>query len=364
MQMIANKIYPDDYQVLKKIIMAIANDNNSLADSLVKAADQNLHSIPTSPRRLQVQLFLEAIKSRLGGIPAENLYLVGDQGQQIQLFNFMSQQFPVVSLAQSIANQLLMHHLHSSSQATILDIGIGTGQQMVTLLKEIQTSAPSLNAITIIGIEPSRESLDIAQKRLDSIAIETNIQYRFVGINTMFEELDESDWELIQKETGGSTKACVINASFALHHVQPINARLQLFQKLRTLQPKAFLIIEPYADYTSDNLLLRFNNAWHHYGLTFKAIDTIEAAEEDKSLVKRVFFGREMIDVLAKDSRVEIFETSEMWVDKLEKAGFSISAIKPRSVDSCPSFMTIESTNTHINFNIDGYPIVGLICVN
>ena len=66
------------------------------------------------------------------------------------------------------------------------------------------------------------------------------------------------------------------------------------------------------------SLTARFQHAWHHYGLTFRALDSVPAPPEKAGELKRIFFGREILDVMAADNRIEQYETAEMWLSRLK----------------------------------------------
>lgn len=358
---IAQEIYPKEYDQLIAIISAIQDQDLTSANRLLAKAEQSLAAIDALPQRLQMELFMKAIRSRLDHSQAENLYLVPDEGQQIRMFNFMAEKFPVVRAAQSIANTAFLAQISSETAFSILDIGIGTGQQMATLIQKVISQYPHVKDISVIGIEPSGDSLAKSEARFKELAIEYGIRLSFLGIEKTMEQLDSADWKLLETQIQSVKGKFLINASFALHHVHPVAFRTELFHRLKALNPAAFVIIEPYANYLSNDLAIRFQNAWHHYGLTFRAIDTINADEEEKCAVKQVFFGREMLDVLSEGERVEEFETAEMWSERLKQAGFSISRSNNVPIQEFNSIIQIDDRQSYVGFNVSGHPIVAVI---
>jgi len=287
---------------------------------------------------------------------------VPDEGQQIRMFNLMAEKFPVVRFAQDIANHIFLSHIAGETGFTILDIGLGTGQQTAGLARQAVKRFPQIKQISILGIEPSIESMQKAEARFQELATELDISLSFTGIRKTVEQLDATDWALLETRRREESGKFLINASFALHHVQPVEFRTELFRRIKSFNPSAFVIIEPYGDFTPADSLTRFQNAWHHYGLTFRAIDTIDAAEEEKSAVKRVFFGREMIDVLGEGERVEQFETAEMWVQRLKQAGFGIQPVDNIITEDFNPVIQIDRTETYLGFNVNNHPIVAVIC--
>ena len=365
MMTIATEIYPDEHQRLERIVSAIQASQLAEAAQLAEDLERRLPDIASPPQKLQVELFLKALRSRLNHTETGNLYLVPDEGQQMRMFNFMAEKFPVVRVSQEIANSLFVSVIPQDATAvTLLDIGIGTGQQMAALIQQIVQQHPQVKKMTLIGIEPSGDSLKKAEAKTKEVASTHGVTLTFVGLERTVEQLMPADWQTLAELRRSSREPFLVNASFALHHVQPIEFRTTLFQRLKALAPTRIVLIEPYADYTTSDLLARFQHAWHHYGLTFRAIDTIEADEAEKSTVKQVFFGREMVDVLSEGERVEQFETGEMWAKHLTEAGFEIQPIEPTNLPAFNAVMTVESHPTYLGFTVNRHPIVAVLCAD
>ncbi len=360
MDHIANKIYADQYHRIRTFIDDVILENRHPQHFLACEDFDGAFGRPG----LQAQLFWDALQTRLAETPhrADNLYLMPDTGQQIRMFNFMAEKFPVVRVAQGIANQALINKTNRDKHLVLVDIGMGTGQQMAGMLRQLYEKQLYPYKVTLIGIEPSAESMQKAQQALGQLKAELGVSLDFIGIQKAAEQLNETDWQAIHNQVSHPSGQCLVNASFALHHTRPLASRDTLFRRLKALAPDLLVMIEPYADFTDEDLMARFNHAWHHYGLTFMAIDTIEASEEEKSAVKRVFFGRELPDVLGDGDRVEQYETAEMWIDRLKQAGFNPLPFKYDAPDAFNSLIQLAHGQDHaLNFTVKGYPIVSLI---
>ena len=89
----------------------------------------------------------------------------------------------------------------------------------------------------------------------------------------------------------------------------------------------------------------------------------IDADADDKSRIKRLFFSPEIQDVLSEDQhRVEQFETGEMWISRLKKAGFEAVPIEPTPspIPNC-SFVGIVRHAEYLSMDVAGYPILSII---
>ncbi len=366
----AQGIYPEAYRQLKHALTALADRNFLKAKVLLDKAAKRLPELENTPEGTQLLFFLEAAYKRLDPASSAlgNLYLLPDQGQQIAMFNFMATRFPVVTFAQDIVNTLCLSEFQGQTHVTLLDIGIGTGQQIARILRQLTPATAPGQRLTVIGIEPAEANLAQARETLLEVARQQHLPVDFIGINQSVETLlTPQGWKAFTHQLGSVRHqgTLIVNASFALHHVQPIRLRLELFQKLRQLSPTRVTMIEPYADFVTPRLMQRFDEAWYHYGLTFQAIDRIDATDQEKSLVKQVFFAREIQDVLAKNGRrIEQFETGDMWLNRLTKAGFypELPTGIPDTIPDCPS-VSVKAFSNYIGLCVNEYPIISIIAV-
>jgi hypothetical protein len=362
---ISESIYPIYYSLFERLAQAIEDHDPSESQRLLEDIETRLLISQDLAEKTQVRFFHNAFKQRLRSEPgeAENLYLLDDNGQQIKQFNFMAEKFPVVIQAQAIANSMFSEALREKNSFTFIDIGIGTAQQLIRLIKQLDDNKHKPKKVIVIGVEPSEPSLDTAQRNLEALSEELDVEIDFFKIPNTLENLSEHDWELLQRYAKNGP--LFLNASFSLHHIHPIEIRQNLLKKLKTLNPALFMIIEPYSDHTIQNLVQRFRNAWQHYGLTFQAIDSIEAEETEKKNAKQVFFGREILDVIREKDRIEQFETAEMWLSKLNSAGFHTHpGIEQYSPLSFNQLINRQPAQHYIGINVGKYPIVSVIAVH
>ncbi|WP_373532529.1 GRAS family protein [Vampirovibrio sp.] len=367
MQTMAGQIHQSRFEQFERVIQAIEHHQLAEAGALLQAISESLPAQQSDAESIHTSFFLKALEQRLSGSPAldDNLYLLPDEGQQIQMFTFMAQQFPVVRYAQELMNQWHLQVLRGETRILLWDIGMGNGQQIVRLLQALiqEANAAGPEEITIIGLEPSGESLTEAEKALQAFCDAAGVSLRFKGIAKTVEALQPTDWAEIAALTADFSGKWIANASFALHHIHPTTTRTVFFKKIQTLKPAIFGFIEPYADFLTPSLKDRFQHAWRHYGLAFWAIDQIEAPLESRNLLKTVFFGREIMDVIGKDqARIEQFETGEMWGVRLKEAGWQCIPVSANH-SAIPGFesIEIEQREGFTAFLAQGYPVISLL---
>jgi hypothetical protein len=118
-----------------------------------------------------------------------------------------------------------------------------------------------------------------------------------------------------------------INAAYALHHTTHAagdqELRTRLLRELAALRPRMFTLIEPNANHDTELLTRRVHSCWEHFGTVFDLVDQSDATPLEKLAVKRLFFGREVRDILGTSDafRCERHEPYESWLLRLTKAG-------------------------------------------
>jgi SAM-dependent methyltransferase len=272
---------------------------------------------------MQYFLFATALARRLGVGEAQqmNLYLRRFELPQISLFNLVAQRLPMVSLAGVIANDLIRGLLAGHEEATLVDVGLGTGRQEVALLHLLKASGSSLRRLTVVGVEPDERSLRQAEVALSDAARELGLTLRFRGIPKVIEQLHEDDWGCLHDNPGPR----VVHGAFAFHHMAAGVDRQLIFNRLRELEPVGVVLCEPNSDHVTDSLAQRFHNAWHHFSHNFELVDRLDLPVRERNGIKR-FFGREFEDILGTvddAQRYERHERVETWRERLRGAGFS-----------------------------------------
>jgi hypothetical protein len=203
----------------------------------------------------------------------------------------------------------------------------------------------------------------MATDAIREAAKQHHIKLHFTAFAKTVEQMQPSEWQQVEGIIAKADGPLLVNASFALHHVVPTAVRHDLFSRLKQYQPRRIGLIEPYADFLTPQVEERFQNAWLHYGLTFKAIDQIEASDEQKRDLKTVFFSREIQDVLSvEEQRVEQFETGEMWSNRLIEAGFKLS-VSPEAAAVRLNFPMVDVApyEHYLAFTVGGSPIVSIM---
>lgn len=308
-----------NFEALSQIMLSYPNN-------ITKKTEENIQEflsfctkdMENNSEKLLSVLFLKAFNNLIGTeCLNENIYLKKFEIPQIQLFNILIDKFPFVKSSQQVVNDAIVDLLSEKEEATIIDIGIGVGTQVCNIIEKLKEGT-KLQKVKIIGIEPAKEALNKAEKAICNFNANTPFEIEFIQANDFIENIDFKDY-------AGNSKDIVVNASLTLHHIQSDKTRSEVINRIKEINPAAFLLIEPNSDHFEKNFYKRFVNCYNHFYNIFKVIDKIEIDLIDKNALK-LFFGREIEDIIGKqnEDRFELHEPAKHWINRLQKSGFSL----------------------------------------
>jgi hypothetical protein len=318
-----NLVETTKHKILTLMVEKIVKGEQEEALKLYTALFDMDFNLSSNPQDIIFVLFGKALIKQFDPqlTNESNLYLKSYEISQIELFNLLAKRLPFASYASMIANDILLHLMNGEKEITLIDIGIGTGRQMVDLL-DLLKSNQYTPKLTICGIEPDHNSLRQARKHIEDRANQLGLDTRFIPILSTIEDISVQS---ITREIRGKA---MINAAFALHHIRErpgtIDVRDEVLHKLRSIEPAGVVLCEPDSNHNQVGLKERFRQSWNHYGTLFACIDGLAISNEEKLSLK-VFFGREIEDVLGNcdENRSERHESTRIWLQRLTKVGFS-----------------------------------------
>jgi GRAS domain family len=288
----------------------------------LEAIYQHCLSAIDEPEAMFGYVLTKAMRKHVsGGQADEHLYTKKFEIPQIRLFELLIQQLPLATLTQNCANALLVEGLKHQTHPVLMDIGIGTGMQLVNVLQLLGEQADTqIKQLTIVGIEPFTDALQTAEKNFSSIKLP--FQITFIPHVAFIEKMTLAE---IQALLPPAYDSLVVNASFALHHIQQAAHRKAVFGHIRDLTPKGFVLSEPVSDHFEPHYAIRFQNAVKHYGLVFEVIDSLSITTQEKAALK-LFFSREIDDVLGhgEEVRVEKQYATYQWLSLFKTTGFTL----------------------------------------
>jgi hypothetical protein len=275
----------------------------------------------TDSEKLLATLYLKALNQKIHSERiGENIYLGKYDISQIQLFNILIEKFPFVKYSQQITNNAIVAEMQGEEEVTLMDIGIGLGTQVLNIIERCK-SLKNLKKLHVVGIEPFGDALEKAGKNILAQNGQVPFEIHFTGIQDSVENIDLTAIPGI----GGKI---IVNASLALHHIQSDQQRQATIAQIKALNPGAFFLIEPNVNHYEPNFFKRFVSSYHHFSNIFQVIDQIEHVSNDDKNALKLFFGREIEDIIGKEEqdRFEKHEPATRWIERLKQSQFNINS--------------------------------------
>lgn len=361
-------IYQEKYEQLMTAARQIVGRKGALAKPKVEE-----HLLPrvgaeTPNDELLAHIISESLMRRIDRqlVESKNIYVEQFEIPQIAMFYSAAEAIPFIPAAHSLSNHYLVHAIGNATSATVLDIGIGKGMQMVSLIEMLRERAPNLKHLTVIGIDPLQHNTETARAAIEQAGEEHRISIDYHSRCSVIEQFDEPDFAKIAELVRGPL---VVNSAFSFHHVaHPFGdheRRTRLLHRLVQLEPTVLVLAEPHSDHDTDNLVKRLHNSWDHFGHVYKLIDESSIEPSHKFAVKETFFGREVRDIFGVSDhfRSERHEPYQSWLLRLTKAGLSPCSREDLEV-SLPSYCDVDISEGLVRMSYDGTTIVAVMAYN
>lgn len=320
---------------------------------------------------LVVRTMAEALLARVRGqaLAGGNLYLdARPPGAQLRAFELLRLRTPLISFAYAAGNRALLDAVPVPGEVTLLDVGIGRGQQTRALLRN--PSARSLiRALRVIGVEPDSSAttgtgaLEIAEQNVLSAAREAGVPTSFHAIPKRAEDLTADDLR-----AAGPQGLLLANCAFALHHVgepggdEPAR-RDGVLRTLREAGVKELVLVEPDSNHFVDDPAVRFLFAYRHYGTIAASLSAIMSIA-DAQLVWHEFFAAEVRNVMIHEGlqRTERHEELASWTARLAHTGWSnveLRDLVPQS--AAPAGFEVRNRAGGSSLCFRGVPLLSVI---
>lgn len=323
----------------------------------------------------KARLFAQALIKAVDPVPEDesNIYLRQYERSHIDLFNLLADSFPLMARTTAAANSVMAELITAAvldgvREITLLDLGIGGGRQIRSLVRMLAERGPMPSSLTVIGVDPMARNLEQAGAGLMDLAIGEQIAFQFIPVNTGVENLTLDNWIGFRRFHG----ELFATATFSLHHVgrdgNGFSRKDEVLRNLKLIGPSAFVLTEASGDFETDDLVSRFVESWIFYGACFDILDRM-ALPPDLRAAAKLFFGRELEDVLGCHSahRCERFDTAARWRERLQNAGFKthplLTRIASRRVALEPDgLMTTVFQDNWMGFAHEGHTVATVMC--
>lgn len=249
------------------------------------------------PGTLLHQLMREGLLQHKTG----NLY--GD-GEQLSRFDRLDA-YPLLKEPTDAGNAIVADALRGVEDATIVDLGAGTGRQLKKLLLHLDESK-----LTVVAVDLEKRALEACSAVCNGVT--------FVPVVGNVE--DDTTWDDVYAAVRPESTVIVLS-TFFMHHVVDAK-KTWVLQKIASLRPKKVVFSEPDCDGCAEDLLDRFLSLQTYLTKVFAGIDDFDDSPSTED-VKRAVFGPVLRSVLGPDN-YERFETRESWESRFEEAGLAV----------------------------------------
>ncbi|KAK6947171.1 Transcription factor GRAS [Dillenia turbinata] len=259
----------------------------------------------------------------------------------------LNQITPFIRFSQLTANQAILEAIEQGQQQAIhiLDFDIMHGVQWPPFMQAIADRQPP-PFLRITGTGQDTELLRRTGDRLRRFAESLGLNFEFNPVLLLSNDphaLNDlflpSALQLLPEETLAVN--CVLFLHRLLrdddddHHDSRGRGRelLRVFlHKIKTMNPKVVTVAEREANHNHRVYMRRFVEALDHYTAIFDSLEaTLPPHSRERMNVESVWFGREIVDILAGEGeeRIERHERFESWQVMLRSCGFSNVPLSP-----------------------------------
>ncbi len=318
-------IFEDRYKIILSACQDLRRRREQLVGPVIAGQLLGAVDVDVPSDRLLSHIVAEALLRRLDRdlLAGKNIYLQPLEIAQIDLFDLVRRTIPQIPQSYAVANGHLAAALRELESAALLEIGAGKGAQVLALLRALAAAPGRLRRLRVVALDPGAQSLAEAQAAIEALAPTLPFAVEVRTIRALVECCDPA---LLRAAVEG-VEGVTINAAYALHHTTHAASdqelRTRLLRELAALRPRMFTLIEPNANHDTELLTRRVHSCWEHFGTVFDLVDQSDATPLEKLAVKRLFFGREVRDILGTSDafRCERHEPYESWLLRLTKAG-------------------------------------------
>jgi hypothetical protein len=293
----------------------------------------------------------------------QNTYLKEFEIPQILLFDLLTKKFPLVTACQQIAEKVFLEKASGYSEICILDIGIGRGFQMMSLLEALQ-KVESIQKVTLIGVEISNDALNFTLSQLQERKNNFKFELQYHMMNSPVELIT---YDMIKAQISTHCDCLFVNASLTLHHIQQKNSRLNLFSILKNLNPQLMILIEPDADTMNDDYGQRLLNAAQHFSALYNYVNTLDCMNKEEADHLKSFFANDFFDpvVLPDSHRFERLQTSTQWIDLLSSVGLKPLHFEQKKYNiQIPNIDCKIMKQGYFNFSYFGTPLISVMALS
>ncbi|XP_071907690.1 scarecrow-like protein 18 [Coffea arabica] len=243
----------------------------------------------------------------------------------------LNQVTPFIRFSQLTANQAILDAIDQGQEAIhILDFNIMHGLQWPPFMQAIVERYPR-PSLRITGTGNDLETLRRTGDRLAKFAHSLGLRFQFHPLHLHNE--DDPIAVLSSAVVLLPGESLAVNCVHYLHRLLKDRDGLRLFlHRIKVMNPRVVTMAEREANHNHPLFLQRFVEALDHYAAVFDSLEaTLPPNSRERLNVEQVWFGREIVDIVAADGdhRRERHERFRSWELMFRSCGFNNVPLSP-----------------------------------
>ncbi|XP_047335393.1 scarecrow-like protein 18, partial [Impatiens glandulifera] len=236
----------------------------------------------------------------------------------------LNQITPFIRFTHLTANQAILEAVDGCSAVHVIDFDIMHGVQWPPLMQALAERFPT-PTLRITGSGSDPDMLRRTGDRLAKFALTLGLKFQFHELVILSHEDPASATSSILLLPN---EILAVNCVLYLHKLLTDPERARLFlRRLRAMDPAVVTVAEREANNNDPVFLRRFAAALDNYAAIFDSLEaTLPPSSGERLMVERVWFGREIGDVVAGEGngRLERHERFLWWEMMMRGAGFGL----------------------------------------
>ncbi|XAR67295.1 hypothetical protein NMG60_11001999, partial [Bertholletia excelsa] len=326
-----------DFAAAHRLIAALSASSSPNGDSTERLAHQFTTALSLRLRRLTSTACHDNLES-------------SNEALFQSSFLSLNQITPFIRFCHLTANQAILEAVEGQSPAIhIVDFNIMHGVQWPPLMQAIAERYPP-PALRITATGEDLVALHRTGDRLAKFAHSLGLRFQFNPITLQ----DNDPAAITAAVLLLPYETLAVNCVLYLHQLLRDWDRLRLFLHIiKAMNPKVVTVAEREANHNHPVFMHRFTEALDHYTAVFDSLEaTVPPGSRERLAVERVWFGREITDVVAAegDCRRERHERWRTWEATMTGSGFRHLPLSPFALSQAKLLL-------RLHYPCEGYQI-------
>ncbi|KAL0316948.1 UNVERIFIED_CONTAM: Scarecrow-like protein 3 [Sesamum calycinum] len=250
-----------------------------------------------------------------------------------------SRALPCLSFAYAVINRTLIQAVSGEREIHVIDLGSGDPKLWVPYIRAVaDNGSDGPPCLKITCVSRNKEAQESLGARLVKEAESLKMSFQFNPVNAGLRELT---LDMLQIKTGEALALTSIlglhvllaeddrvDAHFGLrrsNEVKECKRMNEFLEMVKSIGPKAMLLVEQESNHNSSRLVDRFVEGLHFYSALFDSVDAAFGglSRPDRTVLEEML-GKEIENIVAGEGmeREARHERYSMWAVRFTRAGF------------------------------------------